>query len=196
MIASGGPRNSEPGTLNQLLFDAVKKYHKPDALQVKRNGRYEPISHDTLMERVRRTALGLEELGVRSGDRVAILSENRPEWAIADYACLTLGATGVPIYPNLPSDQICYILRDSGAVAIFVSTPEQAAKVEAIRGECTALRRVITFADSAAGADMTLASLETSGANADSEARRTAFESRALAVRPDDLATIIYTSGT
>jgi long-chain acyl-CoA synthetase len=196
MIASGGPRNSAPGTLTRLLFDAVAKYHKPDALQVKRNGRYQPISHDTLLERIRRTALGLEELGVRAGDRVAILSENCPEWAITDYACLTLGATDVPIYPNLPADQICYILRDSGAVAIFVSTPEQAAKVAAVRGDCSALRRVITFADSPVGADLTLSAVETSGAQVDTEARRKAFETRALAVRPDDLATIIYTSGT
>jgi long-chain acyl-CoA synthetase len=196
MIASGGPRNSAPGTLTRLLFDAVATYHKPNALQVKRNGRYEPISHDTLLERIRRTAFGLEELGVRAGDRVAILSENCPEWAISDYACLMLGATDVPIYPNLPSDQICYILRDSGAVAIFVSTPEQAAKVAAVRAECSALRRVITFADSPAGADLTLAALETSGAQVDDDARRTAFETRALAVRPEDVATIIYTSGT
>jgi long-chain acyl-CoA synthetase len=198
MIASGGPRNSAPGTLNRVLLDAVAKYHKPDALQVKRNGRYEPISHDTLLDRVRRTALGLEELGVRGGDRVAILSENRPEWAISDYACLALGVADVPIYPNLPADQVCYILRDSGAVVIFVSTAEQAEKVASIRAECTALRRVITFADAkdAGGADMTLAALETSGARLDSDARRKAFEARALAVRPDDLATIIYTSGT
>ena len=196
MIASGGPRNSAPGTLTRLLFDAVATYHKPDALQVKRNGRYQPISHDTLLERIRRTAFGLEDIGVRAGDRVAILSENCPEWAIADYACLTLGATDVPIYPNLPPDQICYILRDSGAVAIFVSTAEQLAKVAAVRGECSALRRVITFADSPGAADMTLSALETSGAQVDSDARRKAFEARALAVRPEDLATIIYTSGT
>src|SRR3954469_19930632 len=153
MAASGGPRNSGPGTLNQILFDAVATYRKANALQVKRNGRYEPISHDTLMERVRRTAFGLESLGVRSGDRVAILSENRPEWAITDYACLSLGAADVPIYPNLPGDQVGYILRDSGAVVIFVSTAEQAAKVAEVRHECTALRHVITFADSAAGVD-------------------------------------------
>src|SRR5437763_6187317 len=125
MITTGGPRNSSPGTLNQLSFDAVATHGKPDALQVKRNGTYEPISHDTLAARVRRTALGLAELGVRAGDRVAILSENRPEWAIADYACLAIGAADVPIYPNLPPDQIAYILRDSGAVAIFASNDSQ-----------------------------------------------------------------------
>ena len=196
MIASGGPRNSAPGTLNQILFDAVAKYHKPDALQVKRNGRYEPISHDTLLDRVRRTTLGLEELGVRGGDRVAILSENRPEWAITDYACLALGAADVPVYPNLPADQVSYILRDSGAVVIFVSNAQQAEKVASIRGECTALRRVVSFAESGAGADMTMSALETSGARVETETRRATFEKRARAVRPDDLATIIYTSGT
>ena len=120
-MTSGGPRNSAPGTLNQLFFDAVAKYQKPNALQVKRKGRYEPISHEELARRVRRTALGLDSLGVRAGDRVAILSENRPEWAVADYACLTAAVTDVPLYPNLPPEQIAYILRDSGCVAIFAS---------------------------------------------------------------------------
>jgi long-chain acyl-CoA synthetase len=196
MITTGGPRNSKPGTLNQLFLDAVAAYHKPDALQVKRGGRYEPISHDTIVERVRRIALGLEELGVRSGDRVAILSENRPEWAITDFACLQIGATDVPIYPNLPSDQVAYILRDSGAAAIFVSNAEQAAKVAAVRGELPGLRHVISFDDTRAGADLTLSALETTGAGADSDARSETLRTRAMAVRPDDVATLIYTSGT
>ena len=130
MITSGGPRNSTPGTLNQLFFNAVQKYDKADALQVKVNGAYQPISHRTLAERVRRTALGLQALGMKEGDRVAILSENRPEWAIADYGCLTSALTDVAIYPNLPPDQIAYILRDSGSSAIFVSTAQQAEKVK------------------------------------------------------------------
>jgi len=196
MIATGGPRNSTPGTLNQLFLDAVAKFRRPDALQVKRNGRYEPISHEVLADRVRHAALGLAELGVHSGDRVAILSENRPEWAIADYACLMNGVTDVPVYPNLPSEQIAYILQDSGAVAIFVSNVEQAAKITPIRGECPALRHVITFADSDANADMSLADVEARGSAVDDEPRRVAYRTLALAVRPGDLATLIYTSGT
>jgi long-chain acyl-CoA synthetase len=196
MVSSGGPRNSTPGTLNRVLFDAVAKYHKPNALQVKRNGAYEPISHDVLLERIRHAALGLESLGVKARDRIAILSENCPEWAISDYACLTLGVTNVPVYPNLPADQVCYILRDSGATAIFVSDAAQAAKVASIRGECVTLRHVITFADSRDGADMTLASLEDAGATADTSDARARYERGALAVEPDDVATIIYTSGT
>src|SRR5947207_2394590 len=132
MEASGGPRNSSPGTLTKLFFDAVSKYDLPNALQVKVDGAYRPISHRDLADRVRRVALGLQELGVRPGDRVAILSENRPEWAIADFACLTAGVTDVPFYPNLPPEQIPYLLNDSGSVAIFCSTAAQSAKVAGV----------------------------------------------------------------
>jgi long-chain acyl-CoA synthetase len=189
MISTGGPRNSAPGTVNQLFFKACER-RKPDALLVKRDGRYQPISHD-----VRRASLGLDALGVRPGDRVAILSTNRPEWVVADLACLTMGAADVPVYPNLPADQTAYILRDSGAVAIFTSDADQTAKVASIRGECPALRHVITF-DESVGGDMTLGALEASGATGDNDAARAAYLARASAVRPDDLATIIYTSGT
>ena len=194
MISTGGPRNSTPGTLNQLFFKACER-RKPDALQVKRDGRYQPISHDTLKDRVRRASLGLDALGVRPGDRVAILSTNRPDWVIADLACLTMGAADVPIYPNLPPDQTAYIVRDSGAVAIFTSDAEQTSKITSIRGECPALRHVITF-DEGVGGDLTLAALEAKGSSVDNDASRMAYRARADAVRPDDLATIIYTSGT
>jgi long-chain acyl-CoA synthetase len=196
MNATGGPRNSAPGTLTQLFVDAVRTYHKPNALQVRRNGRYEPISHDTLSERVRRTAFGLQSCGVQPGDRIGILSENRPEWAIADYTCLMIGAADVPIYPNLPAEQTAYILRDCGAVAIFVSNAEQAAKVASIRARCPALRHVIAFDEGVQGADVTLSAVERAGAEADDAPARAQYEERARAVRPDDVATIIYTSGT
>src|SRR5205085_7606687 len=137
--ARGGPR-PKPGTLNQLFFDAVAKFDRPDALQVKIGGAYKPISHKQVAERVRHAARGLSSLGVHRGDRVAILSENRPEWAIADFACLTAGMTDVPIYPTLPSDQIAYILKDSGAVAIFVSTKTQADKIREVRNQLPALK--------------------------------------------------------
>jgi long-chain acyl-CoA synthetase len=197
MITSGGPRNSKPGTLNQLFFGAVERYNKPDALQVKVNGAYQPISHKTLAERVRRAALGLQALGTKKGDRVAILSENRPEWAIADYACLTAGMTDVAIYPNIPADQVAYILRDSGSSAIFVSTAAQAEKIREIRRQCPTLRYVIGFGATAAdGADVTMAELEAKGAALESPESIAAYRRSADAVRPDDLATLIYTSGT
>ncbi|MEO5816536.1 MAG: long-chain fatty acid--CoA ligase [Gemmatimonadaceae bacterium] len=197
MQSSGGPRNSQPGTLPKLFFDAVARHDKPDALQYKVSGVYQPISSRALAERVRRVALGLAELGVKVGDRVAILSENRPEWAIADYACVTSAVTDVPLYPNLPPEQAAYILRDSGAVAIFVSDEAQAAKIAEVRATLPALQSVITFAAGRhAGVDHTLAEVEARGATVDNEARHAGYRAAADAVKPDDVATLIYTSGT
>ena len=197
MLASGGPRPGSPGTLNQLFFDAVEKYNKPDALQVKVNGVFQPISHQTVAQRVMRTALGLRALGVKRGDRVGLLSENRPEWAIADYGCLTTGVTDVPLYPSLPADQIAYILKDSGAVACFVSTPEQAAKLTAIRSQVPSLKNIITFSSTKGeGIDFTLAELEQKGAATENPEAIARYRKEALDVKPDDLATLIYTSGT
>jgi long-chain acyl-CoA synthetase len=197
MIASGGPRPDSPGTLNQLFFDAVDRFGRPDALLYKSDGEWRPISHQTLGERVRRCARGLASLGIVAGDRVAILSENRPEWAIADLACLTSRVIDVPLYPNLPADQIAYILRDAGAVAVFVSTPAQAEKLAVARREAPTVRHVITFSDRVTdGVDMTLSQVEGRGADSDTASAVAAYRADALMVRPDDIATLIYTSGT
>jgi len=195
--AGGGPRNSTPGTLNKLFFDAIERFKKPNALQVKKGGAYEPIASYALADHARQVALGILEIGVKRGDRVAILSENRPEWAIADYACLTAGLTDVPIYPTLPAEQIPYILNDSGAVAIFTSTPEQAAKIAQVRSRCRTLKHVIGFGDTARrGEDLTLEQIRKRGQAADNTQRSKDYREQALAVKPDDVATIIYTSGT
>ena len=195
MEARGGPRPA-PGTLTRLFFDAVSKFNRPDALQVKVAGAYKPISHAEVADRVRHAARGLASLGVRRGDRVAILSENRPEWAIADFACLTAGLTDVPIYPTLPADQIAYILKDSGAVAIFVSTKIQAEKVREIRSQLPALKTVIGFDDVPGLVNMSIAELEKRGAEGETSQSIATYKEDALTVKPDDLATIIYTSGT
>ncbi len=195
MSLNGGPP-PKPGTLNHLFFNAVERHNKPDALQFKSGDAWKPISHHEVLERVRRVARGLRLAGIERGDRVAILSENRPEWAIADYACLTAGLTDVPLYPTLPADQIAYILRDSGAVAIFVSNAEQAAKIGSIRAENPRLRLVITFESVAAGADLTMQALEKSGAEGETAETIAAHRGEADEVEPDDLATLIYTSGT
>ena len=195
MEARGGPRPA-PGTLTRLFFDAVSKFNRPDALQVKVAGAYKPISHGEVADRVRHAARGLASLGVRRGDRVAILSENRPEWAIADFACLTAGLTDVPIYPTLPADQIAYILKDSGAVAIFVSTKIQAEKVREIRAQLPALKTVIGFDDIPGLVNMSIAELEKRGAEGETSQSIATYKEDALTVKPDDLATLIYTSGT
>ena len=192
---AGGPAPA-PGTINELFFAAIEKFDKPDALQYKRAGKYEPVSHREIERRVRHAALGLATLGVKQGDRVAILSENRPEWAIADYACLTSGVTDVPIYPTLPPDQIAFILKDSGSVAIFVSTQEQASKIAEVRSQVPSLLQVVSFDEVGPSADMTLAALEHRGAAAETPQSLETYRSVSHSVRPDDLATLIYTSGT
>ena len=195
MQAKGGPRPA-PGTLNQLFFEAVSKYNRPDALQVKTGGTYRPISHTEVADRVRHAARGLSSLGVRRGDRVAILSENRPEWAVADFACLSIGLTDVPIYPTLPADQIAYMLKDSGAVAIFVSNKTQADKIREIRSQLPALKTVIGFDDIPGLTNISIAELEKRGAQGENKESIKTYREDALTVKPDDLATIIYTSGT
>jgi long-chain acyl-CoA synthetase len=197
LVVHRGPARPAPGTLTQLFFDAVATHAKPDALKFKHNGVWTDIAHATLVDRVRRTSLALQALGLARGDRVALLSENRPEWAIADYACLTAGMADVPIYPTLPAEQMVHILNDSGAVAMFVSTPEQAAKVARIRPDVPALRRVVSFCTPApVGCDQTLDDFMAEGAALDTPDRAAAWKASALEVQPDDLATLIYTSGT
>jgi long-chain acyl-CoA synthetase len=150
-----------------------------------------------VLRRVRHIALGLGSIGVQRGDRVGIMSENRPEWALADWACLCSGMTDVPVYPTLPAEQIVHPLNDSGTVALFVSNADQAAKAKSVRGELKTVRTIISFNEPKPdGADMTIAELEKAGAALDSEAKAAEFKATALTVKPDDLATLIYTSGT
>jgi long-chain acyl-CoA synthetase len=187
------------GTLTQLFYDAVDRHgDKPAAVACKPpGGAWRSQTHRELAEKVRRTGLALKRLGVRRGDRVAILSENRPGWLIADFACLAIGASDVPIYPTLPPTQIRYILADSGAVAIFVSTAPQLAKLQQIRAELPALRQVIGMDPDATGPGvMGLADLYAMGAEAEASGGADRFDAEARMAGPDDVATIIYTSGT
>ncbi|MBL0891428.1 MAG: long-chain fatty acid--CoA ligase [Gemmatimonadaceae bacterium] len=196
VATAGGPRPA-PGTLMRLFFDAVERYDRPDALLYKVNGVWQPTSHRQILEQVRHLALGLEDLGITAQDRVAILSENRPEWLLTDYACMCSGITNVPIYATLPAEQIPYLLNDSGARAVIVSTTDQARKLASIRAETPGLQWVIGMtATKADGCDLTFAELLARGAARDNAERATAFKERALQITPDTLLTLIYTSGT
>jgi long-chain acyl-CoA synthetase len=196
VAAAGGPRPA-PGTLMRLFFDAVERYDRPDALLYKVGGVWQPTSHRQILEQVRHLALGLEDLGITTQDRVAILSENRPEWLLTDYACMCSGITNVPVYATLPAEQIPYLLNDSGARAVVVSTVEQARKVASIRAQTPGLQWVIGMSATAAdGCDMTFAELMARGAARDNAERATAFKEHALQITPDSLLTLIYTSGT
>src|SRR5512139_1143891 len=95
-----------PRTLNDLFFRAVEQHDKPDAFLHKREGAWRKVSHRDALAEVELLSLGLIELGIGPGDRVAIFSENRVEWALVDYAILTAGAVNVPIYSTLPANQV------------------------------------------------------------------------------------------
>jgi long-chain acyl-CoA synthetase len=185
-----------PSTLNELYFGALERFgSQPVAMRAKREGRWIELSYAALADRVQNLSLGLLELGIQPGDRVAILSENRPEWAIADYACLTARYTDVPIYPTLPAKQVEYCLCDSGAVAILVSSKHQLEKVATLRQRVPGLKHVISFDPDATGPGvMSLEQVYAVGAAARS--RRGGWMSEALKAAPEDLATLIYTSGT
>ena len=164
-------------------------------MRARQAGTWVELSHRDLAERIQNLSLGLLELGIRPGDRVAILSENRPEWAIADYACLAACCTDVPIYPTLPAKQVEHNLSDSGAVAVFVSGKSLLEKVLATRERLPQLRHIIAFdPDVAATGVLGLNQVYARGRSA--RAAHASWRSDALRVRPNDVATIIYTSGT
>jgi long-chain acyl-CoA synthetase len=164
-------------------------------MRVRRDGRWTGLSYRHLAEQVQAASVGLRELGLRDGDRVAILSENRPEWAVADYACLAARCTDVPIYPTLPARQAEYILRDSGAAALLASSAAQLEKVLAVRDRLPALRHLVAF-DPNARAPGVLGFEDLLACGRSALARHPDWRSHALAASADDLATLIYTSGT
>jgi long-chain acyl-CoA synthetase len=180
-------------TLCALFFEGVDRFGPEPAFQrFETAERIVDITYDEALETVRRVSGGLAAAGLARGDRAAILSENRPEWALADYACLCSGVIDVPIYPTLSAPQVAYILRDSGARLVFVSSADQAAKVKAAAEECPQEVQVVSF-DGAEGTTSWADFLE----NGDSSALDPeTFRAGALEARPDDVATVLYTSGT
>ncbi len=187
---------AEPRTLCDI-FVAAASSGKSNLLISKVGGAWKPISAADFGFTVRALSLGLNGLGIQPGDRVAILSENRPEWAMADYAILCAGAWSVPIYPTLPGSQIAPLLNDCGAKAIFVSTLEQLGKILTIRAQCPALDHVVLIDGNPPGHPgyTTFHGLVDRG-RPTLEMSPGVFEQRAGRVTAADVATIIYTSGT
>lgn len=154
-------------------------------------GQWVGLSAEELFQRSVAVASALEEWGIGKGDRVALLSENRSEWMIADFAILMLGAVVVPIYSTQTPDQVQYVLEHSGARAAFVSSAAQLHKVESVR-EQTHVERLIVMDEVPSASAFAMRDLMTHV----SAERAAAIEALARAVQPADLATIIYTSGT
>ncbi|MEX2532115.1 MAG: long-chain fatty acid--CoA ligase [Gemmatimonadota bacterium] len=191
---ASNPADLPEGTLVDLFYEAVDRAGEGAALRFHAEGGWRDISHAEVLEEVRRVAGALADLGCKRGDRAAILSENRPEWALADYGCLTAGVVDIPVYATLTAGQIGYILKDGGARLVFLSDASQLAKMQEIRDDCPELDWVVVFDPPATLPEGTLSW-------SDFLARGDAlpmdeFRRAAESVMPGDTATVLYTSGT
>ncbi len=187
--------NAPLTTLNEL-FNRVSTAANPRAMLWQDEfGQWQPISSDQIYQRVRALAKAFQAWGVQKGDRIALVSENRWEWAITDFATLAVGAVDVPIYPTLTGEQVAALMRDASCRMAVVSTRQQFEKLNAVRGQ-TDLERILlmdageppegaaSFSEVLAGADERIGWQDA------------AFDRLVQSVAPDDLATLIYTSGT
>ncbi len=184
-------------TLCDILTHLDLHFRKPDLLRYKSAGAWKEISTEEFVATVRSLALGLDSLGIRRGDRVAILSENRPEWTAFDHALISLGAVSVPIYPNLLVDQVRGLLEHSEPRAVVVSGPAQLEKVRQAHAPAAGSIPVLAL-DPVPGAGPGLlpwgAVIEAGGKALSADPGR--FEALRAGIGPDDLASILYTSGT
>ncbi len=187
--------NLSLSTINDL-FSRVAAASNPRAILWQDEfGQWQPISSDQIYQRVRALAQAFLSWGAQKGDRIALIAENRWEWAVTDFAALAIGAVDVPIYPTLTGEQIAVLVADAGCRIAVVSTRQQFDKLNAVRGK-TSLERILMM-DSAAPPEGAVAfSQVLAGADERGAERDPVFDALARSVEPKDLATLIYTSGT
>src|SRR5712692_7795460 len=181
-------------SLTGRLLAAFDRYHCPRAQMHKVDARWEAIPADEMLRRIAGLSRALAELGVRAGDRVGVFAPNRPEWHVADFAILGLGAVNVPVYFHEAPDRIVYILNHSGAKVVVTAGAEQARRLLACRERLRGVEQVIV-AGAPPELDGDILRYEPLVATA-GDAEVTAYRRRAAEVTPDGVATIIYTSGT
>ncbi|HSC26597.1 MAG TPA: long-chain fatty acid--CoA ligase [Vicinamibacterales bacterium] len=205
MTAPASAPAAEPvpsvATIADLPFHTMGRFPKDLLVGRCRGGVVEGLSSKALFERIRDLSLGLTASGVAPGDRVAIISESRPEWLMADLAILTGGAVTVPVYPTLSAAQASYILADSGARIVIVSTRLQLEKIQTVRHQLPALEAVVLIDDAESSGSPSTFSFEHLAERGHQRmsgewGTGRAFRDATRSIRPDDLATIIYTSGT
>ncbi len=186
----------EPKTLNDIYATTVA-IDRPAIMKYKSGDQWHDVSVSEFREGVHGLAYALHDLGVKSGDRVAILAENRPEWTTADFAILCASAVTVPVYPTLLGWQIEYILNDAGTVAVICSNKEQLDKILEIRSHVPALNTIIVCDAPQPLPDgvRTFREMVDTGLKLE-KANPNWFEQSRTSRRPDDLATLVYTSGT
>ena len=182
-------------TVNDLFFRVVSAANPRAILWQDEFGLWQPISSDQIYQRVRALAQAFLGWGMKKGDRIALISENRWEWAVTDFAALAIGAIDVPIYTTLTGEQIAALIADAGCRIAVVSTRQQFDKLNAVRWQ-TSLERILIM-DSAAAPDGAIAFSEViAGADERGAEHDQVFDALAHAAEPIDPATLIYTSGT
>ncbi len=186
-------------TIPELFVNIATKFADQDRpiLMYKADGRYLDIGYGELMARVFRFGFGLASVGVQKGDRVAIISENRPEWAIADLAIVSLGAINVPVYPTMTAKQTEFIFNDAGVSVVIVSNSSQLNKVNRIFHDIKTLKHVIVMNERGLpeGPAIGFGKVMEMGDEFKQKHPQHLSESMKM-VRPDNLLTFIYTSGT
>jgi long-chain acyl-CoA synthetase len=177
-------------TLADIFFASIA-HDVERHVMFKRGSEWQVISSRQLYGYVATLARALKQWGIHKGDRVAILGENRPEWMIADFACVNSGIVDVPIYATLTADQTLYLLQNSRARVVFVSTLEQLRKVQSIKAQ-TSLEKIVVMDDVSEVNVIPMWSV----INGASQEPDSEFNEEAHKIQADDLATLIYTSGT
>ena len=198
-VPAGSPSvaTSEPETLAQLFKRSLSEFSLPDALNYKKDGVWIPISAEEMVKRSENAALGLYSLGLRKGDRAAILAPNSPEWTIADAACQFAGVVDVPIYTTLAPDSVRYILDDSAAKVLFLQDIAAYERLRDALTDCATLEKIVLFAASGGAAEgiISFADLLSDGERL-CEREPDLCEQLISSTKADDIATLIYTSGT
>jgi long-chain acyl-CoA synthetase len=198
MATSANPATVQQdlSTLARQFLNIVRSFPKESLLSYKKDGSYVPISTAEFGDRVKHFSLGLKDLGLQKGDKLVILADNSPEWAMTDYACLCQGLVTVPIYTSLVPEQVHYIISDSDAKAVVCSSPALWEKITGIKNRLPGVKYYISIGTDAAPAGVLPMGrvMDRGRAAADKDAGL--FERSAAAVKPGDLASIVYTSGT
>jgi len=182
-------------TINDLFGRVAASANPRAILWQDEFGHWQPISSDQIYQRVRALAQAFLGWGTRKGDRIALIGENRWEWAVTDFATLAIGAVNVPIYPTLTGEQIAELVHDAGCRIAVVSTRQQFDKLNAVLGQ-TPLDRILIMDSAAAPAGAVAFSEILAGADDRGSERDPVFDALVHSVEPTDLATLIYTSGT
>lgn len=178
-----------------IFHNRAQQYRHEACVRYKENGKFTDISWDEMQERVTNLGLGLITLGVKKGDMVAIFSDNRWEWLVADLAILSITASDAPIYATNSGPEAAYIVNDSGSKIVFISDQDHLERTLASKNEMPGLETIITF-DPIATDDTNILTLDQVMEMGAQSKEKDAFDERLNAIDSEDLATLIYTSGT